>query len=155
MWQSEGVYKTFVHEASGGRRLMRVPGRFALERQQGFSLIEVMIVVVIIGILASIAYPSYTRYVERAQVSDGQSGLLQAAQVMERCYTANMRYENCTAPSASPEGYYSIDFASGEPTATTYILEATGEEGRVADSDAVCHILTINHRGQRGPADCW
>ncbi|AHK80343.1 type IV pilin [Ectothiorhodospira haloalkaliphila] len=128
-------------------------------RQRGFTLIEVMIVVVIIGILASIAYPAYTRYVERAQVSDGKSGLLQAAQMMERCYTTYMKYtgpepsdDECPIPSASPEGYYSI---SQTATAATFQLVATGQDGRVQSSSATCHTLTIDHRGQRGPADCW
>jgi len=57
------------------------------KHQRGFTLIELLIAVVIIGIIASIAYPSYTRYVERSVRSDGQTALLQAASEMERCYS--------------------------------------------------------------------
>ena len=120
---------------------------------KGFTLIEVMIVVVIIGILASIAYPAYTRYVERAQVSDGKSALLMLAQQMERCYTAQLRYDGCpNLPGESPEGFYTL---AVNADANTYTLTATGEKGRVTSGS--CSTLTINHQGVRTPSGdaCW
>ncbi|MCG5517018.1 methylation site containing protein [Ectothiorhodospira sp. 9100] len=114
-----------------------------------------MITVAIIGILASIAYPSYTRYVERTQISDGRVALLQAAQAMERCYTAAMSYAGCTITASSPEGFYKLAFAENEPTATTFVIEAEGQDGRVKSSSADCHEMTIDHRGVRGPDACW
>lgn len=64
-----------------------------IRRQQGFTLIELMITVAIIAILASIAYPSYTSYVARANRADAKSQLLKAAQYMQRFYSANDRYD--------------------------------------------------------------
>lgn len=121
----------------------------------GFSLIELMIVVAVIGILASIAYPSYSRYVERAQVADGKTGLLQAAQSMERCYTANLRYTGCEpAQNTSPEGFYAIGLGEGGATANGFTLVAEGVSGRVTAGD--CSRLTVSEDGTRTPSgDCW
>ncbi|WP_300272899.1 type IV pilin protein [Halomonas sp.] len=76
-------------------------------RSAGFTLIEVLIAVAIIGILAAIAYPRYTAYVERSRLADGHAGLMQAAGEMERCYTAYYSYkEECLKTKASPERVY-------------------------------------------------
>lgn len=119
---------------------------------RGFTLIELMIVVVIVSILAVIAYPSYARYVERVQVSDGKSGLMRAAQRMERCFTADMTYASCTIDAESPEGFYALAITSAD--GTSFELTANGRDGRVTSGD--CSTLTINERGQRTPAaGCW
>ncbi|WP_338081776.1 type IV pilin protein [Ectothiorhodospira mobilis] len=120
---------------------------------RGFTLIEVMITVAIIGILAAIAYPSYTRYVERTQVSDGKVALSEAAQRLERCYTSTLTYEDCNIAEESPEGFYTL--AVEEVDASSYTLTATGADGRVAAEGAECHSLTLDHQGTRTPEACW
>ena len=64
---------------------------------QGFTLIEVMIVVAVIGILAAIAYPSYQESVTKTRRSAAQGCLVEMAQFMERFYTTNMRYDQTAA----------------------------------------------------------
>lgn len=115
------------------------------QRTAGFTLIELLIAVAIIGILASIAYPSYTRYVERSRVTDGQTGLMQAAAEMERCYTVNNSYETtCLTTTRSPEGVYpTIRLAE---SGSSYLLEAINGT-RVTEA---CETLWVRSNGQRG-----
>ena len=89
-------------------------------RQRGMSLIELMIVVVIVGILAAIAIPSYRAYVIRANRADAKVALLSTAQNLERCYTNSTPYAynsaNCNAAVPSPftvaSGTYQINVFS-------------------------------------------
>ena len=138
--------------------------------QQGFTLMEVMIVVVIVGILVMIAIPSYRDSVTRAWRSKATTCLVEMAQGMERRYTTALSYAgNPSAPGTLPpqvcsteDGmatYYAFSFAAN-PTATQFTLRAV-PQGEQATLDARCGTLSINQLGTRtvsGAAtvdDCW
>ncbi|WP_299235690.1 type IV pilin protein [uncultured Halomonas sp.] len=117
----------------------------------GFSLIELMIAVAVIGILASIAYPSYQQYVERSRLSDGQAGLMQAASEMERCYTKEYTYKkDCLKTTSSPENVYPTIEFDGDPSASFKLQAINGS--RVPSN---CKKIWVKSDGTRGPDACW
>lgn len=101
-------------------------------RQTGFTLIEVMVVVAIIGILATIAYPSYRDYILRGQLVDATNGLTSFRAEMERHFQDNRTYATVgafTTPCARTGGRTFGQFTvscSGTPDGTTYALQAVG-----------------------------
>jgi type IV pilus assembly protein PilE len=129
---------------------------------RGMTLIELMVVVVIIGILAAIAYPSFQEQVRKTRRADGKAMLMETAQELERCYTRFASYTNggcgVALPADSPEGFYSVDAAAIGPAAFT--LEATPQGDQV--NDAKCGTLRLTSAGVPGSLgadsdanECW
>jgi type IV pilus assembly protein PilE len=134
--------------------------RSARARATGFTLIEIMVVLAIVGVLAAIAVPAYSKHVLRSNRSNAQAILMESAQFMERYYTVNNSYVGATAVSAVvPKGAtgsavkYNVSF-SVDPTATVYTLQAVPNGGQTRDT---CGTMTISHTGAQTPATagCW
>lgn len=121
-------------------------------RERGFTIIELLIVVVVIGIIAAIAIPAYSNYVDRATRADAKTSLLAAAQQLERCFTRRNTYTGCAFPGVSDEGHYLI---TGTAAGTAFSLTATAQDRQARDGQ--CATFTVDQRGNRTAtsADCW
>lgn len=141
---------------------------FTHSHAKGFTLIEIMIVVAIIGILASIAYPSYQESVRKSGRTDGKITLAQYAALQERYYTNNDTYASSLGATQldvstdSLEGYYTISVANascGTTKFTCFTLTATakstGPQSKDKPGGTDCTKLTLNQLGQKTPAACW
>ncbi|MCU0071939.1 prepilin-type N-terminal cleavage/methylation domain-containing protein [Pseudomonas koreensis] len=126
---------------------------------RGFTLIEIMIVIAIIGIVITIGYPSLTEYVKKGRRADVVSTLSEQAQILERFYSKNNVYTGVTGLSTGN------DFYTITPTITdqTFLLTATRKTGTAMAADK-CGDFTLTNTGVRSmnnattgltTKDCW
>lgn len=127
------------------------------KNQKGFTLIELMIVVAIVGIIAAIAYPSYTEHVRKTKRSDGQGALMGLAAAMERHYASNNSYEGAAdggadtgspgiypdeAPLDGNDKYYDLTIQAAD--ATFFTLRAAPKGSQAGDG-----MLELDSTGAR------
>ena len=134
--------------------------------QTGFTLIELMITVAIVGILAAIAYPSYSDYVIRSKRSEAKQALIEVAQMLERNYTVANTYVSypdgtgitltaanglsCVPRNCNETQTYAISFAPNSLTANGFTLFATAINGQATGETRLqCGRLSLDNFGQK------
>ncbi len=144
-------------------------GRNPITRS-GFTLIELMIVVVIIGVLAAIAYPSYQSYTLRMKRSDAKIVLHALDNRQEKFYAMCNTYagsvtgafptksSDCSTgglgmSTTSEKGYYTMSITGA--SASGYTLQAQAVSGKSQANDTGCTILKLISSGTKEPAGCW
>ena len=136
-------------------------------KQRGFTLIEILIVVAIMGLLASIALPAYQNSVLRSGRSDARNAILQVASDQERFFNNNNTYSTNALPLANPVAatrtstndlWLVTVAACGTGTiANCFVATATAQGDQLGDT---CDTITISNTGVRGATgdttdECW
>ena len=126
----------------------------SFSKMSGITLTELMIVVVVVGILASIAYPAYTDQMMKSRRTDAHMALMDAVSDMERHYTNFGRYSGTLAnsgiSSTSPEGHYAISITTVPAGGQSFTLRAVPQGVQVSDGN-----LEINNLGVKSPSSKW
>lgn len=134
-----------------------------MTRSRGFTLIELMITVAVIGILAAIAYPSYTQYVVKSNRATAQAFMMNAANREEQYLLDARAYAEAADNDAfgtnlklsvptDVSKYYSLSVAHISSNARTFLITATPVAGTMQANDGA---LTLNHLGVKSPSDKW
>ena len=127
-----------------------------MRKDHGFSLIELMIVIVIIAILAAFAYPSYIQYRIRTNRADVQAQMIQQAQRLQSYYVINHNYTNAVLdnanttmnyPSSGSTPMYTIALTISD-TGQTFTLTATTKPNSIQDGNGT---IILNSQNQK----CW
>jgi type IV pilus assembly protein PilE len=129
-------------------------------KRNGLTLIELLIVLAIISILATLAYPTYQGHLYKTRRNDGHIALLNLASAMELYYLNHHSFQEISSPEKigcdkfSPEGYYQLSITT--PTAQSYLLTATPHPKK-GQQDDICGKLTLSHRNEKGAdaPNCW
>jgi type IV pilus assembly protein PilE len=140
---------------------MRGTRKTIWQRAHGFSLIEVLVVVSVIALLATIAYPAYQDQIRKTHRSQAKAALADAVARQEqfflnnKTYTQNLDASGLHIASTTEGGFYVIQVAAPTgacPIDRCYQIEAQPQASQTAD---VCGTLTVTSQGTRTPAGCW
>jgi type IV pilus assembly protein PilE len=126
----------------------------------GFTLIELMIAVAVIGILAAIGYPNYTDQVRKSRRAEAQASLMSIAALQQqflldtRGYASNLAVLNYTTPTTVAR-YYTVSVSPAlvpPPVVPTFTVTAVPTGGQAIDA---CATLSVSANGAKTPVTCW
>jgi len=126
-------------------------------KNQGFSLIELIVAIAIVGILVSFAVPKYTQFIEKQRRLDAHHLLLDNRSRLTRCFTFSGSYTDCRLRTESKQKHYSL---VTNVSATTWTLTATPTPNSKQENDTDCSGFSLNNLGERSATgdaanQCW
>lgn len=128
-----------------------------MKKNHGFTLIELMITVAIIGILAAVAYPAYLDQIRKARRAEAQAALMNIAARQQqmlldtRSYAASVSALNVTLPGTVQQTY-AISLSVGTATVPSFTATATPSGPQAKDK---CGVMTVDQTGTKSPSSCW
>ena len=130
-----------------------------MKRQSGFTLVELMVAVVVVGILAAVVVPAYSNYVKRGKIAEATSNLGALRVSMEQYYLDNRTYLNGAACGAAMPAADNFTFTCAG-TASTYTVTATGKGSMAGfvytiDQNNAKVSTVTGVSGWSGNAACW
>ena len=126
--------------------MFRAPPRSS---SKGFTLIEIMIAVLVVGVLAAISYPSFLDSIRKSRRAEAITALAQVQQAQERWRSNNANYTTSLTDlglnSSTPSNYYAISVAASAsaPLSTGYVASAVGKAGTSQANDTQCRQLSV------------
>ena len=138
---------------------MSQPNKNEMKKDNGFTLVELMIVVAVIGILAAIAYPAYTEQIRKARRAETQAALMNISTRQQqmlldtRSYASTVALLNVALPTSVTRAY-DITLTVGIAAVPTFTATATPVALSAQAADT-CGVLTINQAGTKTPSNCW
>jgi len=135
-------------------------------RQTGLTLVELMVVVAVMAIIATVAYPLYTAQVQKSRRADAKIALETIGAAQERFFTMNGAYTDDLAlldvstaiqADSSDKGYYDLSVAVSGAGNTQFTATATKSASGAQASDTHCTSFTLSQTGAKGAtnSDCW
>jgi type IV pilus assembly protein PilE len=124
-------------------------------KEYGFSLIEIMIVVAIVGILSAIAIPAYGSYVRKSRRSEAITTLLTTQRAYEAYFLQNSTYVGVNNTVTLPTTTNYVIENAATPTDTSYEIKATANTNSSQANVLQCNKLWVDHLGNKNPPDCW
>lgn len=148
VWSKHQVVKNVMLSQKTGDRAMKT-------KLSGFTLIELMIVVVIVGVLAMIALPAYQDFIRKGRRADALTIMLNTQLQQEKWRANNMKYAATAASVGSPSSDY-YNFAIVAAT-NSYTITATPIGAQLKDTQygVACTSLTLNQNNEKLPTECW
>jgi len=120
----------------------------------GFTLIELLVVIAIVGIISSVAYPSYQSHLLKTRRGEAITELLKAQLKQSSLHILASSYstDKTALGLIDSDNYtYSVISASN----TTYVMQATANTGSLQESDTGCTTLSIDENSTQTPINCW
>lgn len=138
---------------------MNARSRLNGSSRKGFTLVELMIVLIIVAIVLALAYPSYVQYVRKSKRSDAQQ-LLMNWSVNQEIYRSNHpTYSNGTEADGIPPPTHDHYGFSVDVTAASFTLTADAKSGDDQENDVEdgqnCGVMSIDESGAKDPIECW
>ncbi|WP_414828007.1 type IV pilin protein [Alteromonas sp. H39] len=121
------------------------------QNQMGWTLVELMITVAIVGIIGAIAVPSYMEHIRESRRTDARTELMQLKMEQEAYRLENNSYASAAQLGVAPTEFYT--FSVSNVSATTYTLVATAKGAQLKDT--ACTTINLDQSMNKTPTECW